>query len=126
MAERERDEARPGARPPGSRLGEFIRRQREVANISLRELSRLSRVSNAYLSQIERGVYEPSAKVLKGIADALHVSAERLYAEAGLLDQRQDEPPATGVDEAIRRDPNLTAAQKDTLLSVYRTFLGQG
>jgi transcriptional regulator with XRE-family HTH domain len=104
-------------------LGEFIRVQRELADLSLRRLSELANVSNAYLSQVERGLYRPSAQVLKGIAEALHLSAEELYARAGLLD---DEPDAhrTGVEEAIRLDDRLTAEQKDALLRVYRGFVG--
>jgi len=66
-------------------VGEFIRSQRRLADLSLRQLSALAQVSNPYLSQIERGIHKPSADVLKGIADALHISAETLYARAGLL-----------------------------------------
>ena len=104
-------------------LGEFIRLQRELADLSLRRLSELANVSNAYLSQVERGLYQPSAQVLKGIADALHLSAEELYARAGLLD---DDPGKrrTGVEEALRLDERLTAEQKDALLRVYRGFVG--
>src|ERR687888_1031802 len=82
-------------------LGEFIRLQREIANLSLRQLGELADVSNAYLSQVERGLYQPSAQVLKNIADALQLSVEALYARAGLLDE--DERPAA-VEEAIRLD----------------------
>jgi transcriptional regulator with XRE-family HTH domain len=100
-------------------LGAFIRMQRELAHLSLRQLAETSKVSNAYLSQVERGVYRPSAQVLKGIADALHLSVETLYARAGLL----DEEPRAGVEEAIRIDERLTADQKDTLIRVYRGFV---
>ena len=104
-------------------LGQFIRMQRELADLSLRRLSELANVSNAYLSQVERGLYRPSAQVLKGIAGALHLSAEEMYARAGLLD---DEPDAqrTSVEEAIRVDERLTPEQKDALLRVYRGFVG--
>jgi transcriptional regulator with XRE-family HTH domain len=102
-------------------LGEFIRLQREIAHMSLRQLGELADVSNAYLSQVERGLYQPSAHVLKGIADALHLSAEELYARAGLLD---DEPRAApSVEEAIRLDERLTSEQKEALLGVYRGFV---
>jgi transcriptional regulator with XRE-family HTH domain len=104
-------------------VGEFIRVQRELADLSLRRLSELANVSNAYLSQVERGLYRPSAHVLKGIADALHLSAEELYARAGLLDaEAQAQRPS--VEEAIRLDERLTPEQKDALLRVYRGFVG--
>jgi transcriptional regulator with XRE-family HTH domain len=101
-------------------LGEFIRLQREMAHLSLRGLSELADVSNAYLSQVERGLYQPSAQVLKGIADGLQISAEELYARAGLLDEAR----RPSVEEAIRLDERLTPAQKDALLGVYRGFVG--
>jgi transcriptional regulator with XRE-family HTH domain len=102
-------------------LGEFIRLQRELAQLSLRQLSELADVSNAYLSQVERGLYEPSAQVLKGIAEGLQISAEELYARAGLLDE---EVRRTSVEEAVRLDARLTPDQKDALLGVYRGFVG--
>jgi transcriptional regulator with XRE-family HTH domain len=102
-------------------LGEFIRLQREIAHLSLRQLADLADVSNAYLSQVERGLYHPSAQVLKGIADALHISTEELYARAGLLD---DEARRPSVEEAIRLDERLTPEQKDALLGVYHSFVG--
>src|ERR671935_1766766 len=100
-------------------LGDFIRLQREIANMSLRQLGELADVSNAYLSQVERGLYQPSAHVLKGIADALQISAEELYARAGLLDNAARTP---SVEEAIRLDKRLSAEQKEALLAVYRGF----
>lgn len=99
-------------------VGEFIRMQRELARLSLRQVAGMASISNAYLSQVERGVYRPSAQVLKGIADALHVSVESLYARAGLLDE--EERPQQTVEEAIRLDARLTDEQKETLLRVYR------
>ncbi len=105
-------------------LGEFIRRQRELANLSLRELARQAGVSNPYLSQIERGIYKPSAKVLKHLAEALHVSAESLYARAGFLEEDPDVDVSPAVENAIRMDPRLTTDQKETLLRVYRGFAG--
>lgn len=104
-------------------VGEFIRLQRELAHLSLRQLADLSDVSNAYLSQVERGLYQPSARVLKGVADALQLSAETLYSRAGLL----EEEPARGsasVEAAIRLDERLTAEQKEALIGVYRGFVG--
>jgi len=102
-------------------LGEFIRLQRTLGHMSLRQLADMADVSNAYLSQVERGLYRPSAHVLKSIADALDLSVETLYARAGLLDQDAADRPPT-VEEAIRLDDRLTAEQKDTLIRVYRGF----
>ena len=95
--------------------------QRELAHLSLRQLAGAAKVSNAYLSQVERGIYQPSAQVLKGIADALHLSVETLYARAGLLDQ--EEQP--GVEEAIRLDDRLSTDQKETLIRVYQGFVAR-
>ena len=103
-------------------LGGFIRMQRELADLSLRRLAEMANVSNAYLSQVERGLYQPSAHVLKNLAEALDLSAETLYERAGLLDER--ERAAAGVEEAIRLDDALTPDQKETLIRVYRGFTG--
>jgi transcriptional regulator with XRE-family HTH domain len=102
-------------------LGEFIRAQRQLADLSLRQLAELAHVSNPYLSQVERGLYKPSAQVLKGIAEALQVSAESMYMRAGLLDEDVEAP--SGVEMAIRTDLELTTDQKETLLRVYRGML---
>lgn len=103
-------------------LGEFIHAQRRLANLSLRQLAGMAEVSNPYLSQIERGLYRPSPEILKGIARALQISADSLYAQAGLLDDRPEEP-TPDVEQAIRLDPGLTTEQKETLIRVYRGFL---
>jgi transcriptional regulator with XRE-family HTH domain len=105
-------------------LGDFIRTQRRLADLSIRQLSNIAKVSNPYLSQIERGIYKPSAEVLKAIADALHIQAETLFARAGLLDESADRGPSD-VERAIRLDPRLGAEQKSALIRVYRSFLGQ-
>ena len=102
-------------------LGGFIRMQRELADLSLRQLADMANVSNAYLSQVERGLYHPSAQVLKNLADALDLSAETMYERAGLLDEREH---SAGVEEAIRLDDALSADQKETLIRVYRGFTG--
>jgi transcriptional regulator with XRE-family HTH domain len=107
--------------PMGEPVGDFIRLQREIADLSLRQLAEMADVSNAYLSQVERGLYHPSAQVMKGIAEALHISAEELYARAGLLD---DVARAPSVEEALRLDERLTPEQKDALLRVYHGFVG--
>ena len=109
-------------------LGSFIKAQRQVANLSLREMSRLTDVSNAYLSQIERGMHQPSLRVLRSLAEALNVSTESLLARAGLLDEEDAaEPPGPDAGPertvaAILADPSLTPEQRDALLSVYRSF----
>ena len=103
-------------------LGAFIRAQRQLANLSLRQMAELAHVSNPYLSQLERGLHEPSVRVLQSIARALDVSAETILAHAGLA---AEEPSAiTGATEAaIRRDERLTDEQKQALLTVYRSYV---
>ena len=114
-----------------SSVGAFIRRQRNLADLSIRELADLASVSNAYLSQIERGLHEPSVRVLTSVARALNVSAETLLAQAGLLEgdraggassARKAAGTAT-TEAAIGADPGLTDAQKQALLTVYRSYL---
>lgn len=106
-------------------VGEFIRSQRRLADLSLRQLSALAQVSNPYLSQIERGIHKPSAEVLKGIADALKISAETLYARAGLLDENDaSAAEIPTVEQAIKVDAGLTTEQKKALIRVYRSFAG--
>ena len=106
---------------PWNGLGEFIKAQRELANLSLRQLSEIAKVSNPYLSQVERGLYRPSAEVMKSLATALQISAETLYARAGLLDEVSE--ASCTVLEAIRLDEELTTEQKEALIGVYRSFL---
>jgi transcriptional regulator with XRE-family HTH domain len=105
-------------------LGEVIRSQRKLAKLSLRELASLTDLSNAYLSQVERGVHEPSIRVLKSIAGAFNLTAETLLEHAGVF---ADESSPKGersqqTEAAIRADDRLTDAQKEALLSVYRSF----
>jgi transcriptional regulator with XRE-family HTH domain len=107
-------------------VGEFIKAQREMANLSLRQLAEIAKISNPYLSQVERGMYKPSADVLKSIAAALKISAETMYAQAGLLDEVAKPPGADAkldVEEAVRADPRLSGDQKETLLRIYRGFV---
>ncbi len=109
---------------PGEALhdvGEFIRLQRESAQKSIRDLARSAGVSNPYLSQIERGIRRPSADILQQIARALEISAETLYVRAGILDGAP--PEISTVPEAIASDHKLTPEQKQSLLSVYRSFM---
>ena len=100
-------------------LGEFIREQRRVGQLSLRKLSEMAGVSNPYLSQIERGLRRPSAEILQQIARALEISSETLYVRAGILDE-----PTGQVDPIaeIRRDPSITEEQKKTLVRIYQSF----
>jgi transcriptional regulator with XRE-family HTH domain len=108
-------------------LGGFIRTQRRLANLTLRDMAELANVSNPYLSQIERGLHEPSVRVLKAIASALDMSAETLLAQAGLFSDAAptDKSADTGSDTetVIRMDPKLGDDQKEALLAVYRGFL---
>lgn len=107
-------------------LGDFIRAQRQMANLSLRQLSALTEVSNPYLSQVERGLHEPSVRVLRSIANALNVSAETLLEQAGLFGDN-DTDNATSDDKAtesaIRADRRLTESQRRALLSVYQSYV---
>jgi len=114
-------------------LGAFIREQRKRANLSLRQLAELTSLSNPYLSQVERGLHQPSVRVLKALSGALNVSAETLMAQAGLIDAiARDATEATdteeqqvpGTEDAIRADPRLGEEQKAALIAVYRSMLG--
>lgn len=111
-------------------LGAFIRAQRQLADLSLREMAALTRISNAYLSQVERGLHQPSLTVLRAIADALGLTTEQLLAKAGWTqanpaDGPIDGPtdPPAGTEDAIRVDPRLSDAQREALLGVYRSFI---
>jgi transcriptional regulator with XRE-family HTH domain len=116
----------PSARDVGKaqfdRLGRVIRDRRKQAEMSLRDLAARTNVSNPYLSQLERGLHQPSVRVLKAIAAALNMSAEALMVQAGLLDEPDDTGPAPSVTDAVRADPNLTDEQKAALLAVYRSY----
>jgi transcriptional regulator with XRE-family HTH domain len=104
-------------------LGEFIRAQRQLANLSLREMASMTSVSNAYLSQVERGLHQPSLKVLHSIAAALQLSTEQLLAQAGWASGAREAAGKGGTEEAIRTDPRLTPEQRAALLGVYRSFV---
>ena len=114
-------------------LGAFIREQRKRANLSLRQLAELTSLSNPYLSQVERGLHQPSVRVLKALSGALNVSAETLMAQAGLIDAIAGDATAAtdtdaqqvpGTEDAIRADPRLGEEQKAALIAVYRSMLG--
>src|SRR5438046_9799912 len=100
-------------------LGDFIRQQREGARLSLRNLSKTAGISNPYLSQIERGLRKPSAEILQQIAKALRISAEALYVQAGILDERYGD---SDVQAAVLGDATLTERQKQVLLEIYESF----
>ena len=105
-------------------LGAYIRSQRQLANLSLRQLAEITSVSNPYLSQVERGLHEPSVRILKLIAEALNISTETLLAQAGLLDADHSESAdSIAVETAIRADAHLTDEQKNALIAVYRSML---
>jgi len=115
-------------------LGAFIRTQRKLANLSLRQLAEMTSLSNPYLSQVERGLHQPSVRVLRLISDALNVSAETLLTQAGLLDADRTSAGRGGADgtggadpaaaeNAIRADQRLTDEQKSALITVYRSML---
>lgn len=104
-------------------LGDFIRAQRELANLSVRQLADLADISNPYLGQIEKGLYKPSADVLKNLANALRISAEAMYAQAGLLDEPARPTGEHDVEQAVKLDSALTTDQKETLIRIYRGFV---
>ena len=113
-------------------LDTFIREQRKRANLSLRQLAELTSLSNPYLSQVERGLHQPSVRVLKALSGALNVSAETLLAQAGLIDAMTvgaaeatdtHEPNLPGTEQAIAADPRLGDDQKAALIAVYRSML---
>ena len=103
-------------------IGEFIREQREQAQVSVRQLATLAGVSNPYLSQIERGLRKPSAEILQQIAKGLQISAEQLYLRAGILETRDGDPDTIA---AILADPGLGERQKHMLVEIYQSFRRQ-
>jgi transcriptional regulator with XRE-family HTH domain len=117
-------------------LGAFIRTRRKMANLSLRQFAELTSLSNPYLSQVERGLHQPSVRVLKAISDALNLSAETLLAQAGLFDAAvgegtDEEGSGQGevgqnmrTEDVIRADARLSDDQKAALVAVYRSMLG--
>jgi transcriptional regulator with XRE-family HTH domain len=107
-------------------FGAFIRSQRKLANLTLRQLAELTSLSNPYLSELERGMHQPSVRVLKQLSNALNLSGEMLLAEAGLLDPDRAERRApgepSGVEHAIKTDASLDDTQKAALLAVYQSM----
>ena len=99
-------------------IGGYIRTQREGAQVSMRQLAKLAGISNPYLSQVERGLRKPSAEILGQIAKGLRISAEVLYVQAGILEER----PADAIVAAVSADPALNERQKQALLEIYHSF----
>src|SRR6202161_394479 len=102
-----------------SSIGSFIRQQREQARISIRQLAQAAGVSNPYLSQLERGLRKPSADILQQLAKGLRISAEALYVQAGIL---EDRPADSGVRSALLADADLSEGQKQVLIEIYESF----
>jgi transcriptional regulator with XRE-family HTH domain len=125
------------ARGQLKKLGEFIRERRQTAELSLRDLAARTNVSNPYLSQVERGLHEPSVRVLKAIATALNMSAETLLVQAGILGKDEVEgsngsggdadgtraPTRLSTEDAIAGDERLSPDQRGALLAVYRSYV---
>jgi transcriptional regulator with XRE-family HTH domain len=109
-------------------VAELLRAQRKMARLSLRHLASLTQVSDSYLSQVERGLYQPSPEVLKAIAEALGLSVSSLYERLGWLDEDEAAKPAahdvSTVEEAIAADDRLKPAQKKALRDMYRALIG--
>ncbi len=108
---------RPG---PCINLGDFIRRQRELADLSIRQLAGMCGISNPYLSQIERGLRTPSSTILQALSHGLRLSAETLYAQAGILDP--EDAKDSDVVRSTMRDPYLSPRQREMLIDMYRSF----
>ena len=120
-ARRSPDDANaPGVVGP---FGDYIRTQRQLARLTLRQLAQLTSISNPYLSQLERGMHQPSITVVKSLADALGLSAEALLSYAAGLDDDGGHPPDADAEAAIRADTRLTSSQRAALLSVFHTMI---
>ena len=97
--------------------------QRQMADLSLRGMAELTKVSNAYLSQVERGLHQPSLRVLQAIAEALDIPADVLLAQAGVVSSDPAGDARTSTEEAIRSDPGLTPEEREAMLRIYRSFV---
>ena len=113
---------KPAGPAPWDAFGTYLRNQRQLAQLSLRQLADLTKVSNPYLSQIERGLHRPSIAIIKSLAEALNLSTSDLLAQAADIVSDEQEPTST--EGAIRNDPLLNDAQKSALpLAVYRSMV---
>ncbi len=108
---------------PFPAFGQYVRAQRQLARLTLRQLAELTSVSNPYLSQIERGLHQPSISVVKALAEALNLSAEALLSQAAGLADNSRPPRDVDTEVAIRADPRLAPAQKAALLAVYDSMV---
>jgi transcriptional regulator with XRE-family HTH domain len=115
---------KPAGAAPWDAFGTYLRAQRQLAQLSLRQLADLTKVSNPYLSQIERGLHQPSIGIIKSLAEALNLSVRDLLAHAA--DIASSEEATTTTEGAIRGDPLLNDAQKSALLAVYRSMVDVG
>ena len=118
-----RDERPPEGADEIGAFGAFLRSQRQLSNLSLRQVAALADISNPYLSQIERGLHHPSVNVIRSLAHALGLSVETLLAHAAGIDADEPSGSATATENAIRTDPTLNDVQKTALLSVYRSMV---
>ena len=105
-------------------FGEFVRAQRRLAQVSQRNLARMSGVSDSYLSQIERGNYRPSPQVVKALATAFGLEPKQLYMMLGFMDRDDEKAKEPSVEQAIQLDKRLEPGQKEALIRVYRSFVG--
>ena len=105
-----------------SSFGEYIRRQRELHELTMRQLADMVGISNPYLSQIERGLREPSERVLESIAANLEMSADALKRHRGRRAEADDDQESVVV-AAIRADKALSASQRKALIEVYESFI---
>ena len=112
--------ASPKEDSAATRIGDYIRAQRKLANLSLRKLSEQSGISATVLREVENGLRNPSGTILQSVANVLRLSGETLYLQAGVLDPQDTESSATVVE--IRRDPHLTERQRETLIEVYEAL----
>ena len=108
-------------------LGQWMSSQRKLADLSLRQLSELTEISSTYLSQIERGLHEPSVRVIKSVAEALGLDVETALTQMGIVkdDAEGDESSPPDVESAIKADPVLAPQQKEALLAVYRSYVAE-
>ena len=118
MSETPNDDRSRG-NPGVAALGDFIKSQRRLAELSQRELARLADLSDAYLSQLERGLHEPSVRVLNGLADALNLPPDNMLRFLG-RDTSADKP---STEAAVLTDERLTDPQKQSMIDVYRAFI---
>jgi transcriptional regulator with XRE-family HTH domain len=108
---------------PWDRFGGYLRSQRQLAQLSLRQLAKLTKISNPYLSQIERGLHQPSVSVIKSLAEALNLSVSDLLAHAADIVTGEDS--ASSTESSIRSDPHLNDGQKSALLAVYASMVSE-